>query len=219
MRIPATIPAVFLTLGLSACTGDTQQYTGHNTYEYFPLDGARTWLYTADVDTPFDQLNVDYNLAVSKTATQTQGATQIVTLEYRKQNTGDLLYSIDWSSDSADGIVVHGYSVQGGDTVAFDTPIEFAAYRMVSGDVSETTSNGMTITSTLEAVVDCPNYWTEQVWECLQFHVDDGDGDDSVGVPFGGTWEIAGSWGASRFRPTGMNQDWVLSSGTWDGAE
>ena len=42
---------LFLALALTACTdGSTTQYTGHNTYEYFPMEGDRTWTYVADTD-------------------------------------------------------------------------------------------------------------------------------------------------------------------------
>ncbi|RME21333.1 MAG: hypothetical protein D6798_18405 [Deltaproteobacteria bacterium] len=201
-----------LALALVACNGGgSTTYTGHNTYEYMPLDGERNWTYTADTDagTP----NVDYNLFVEKVDTEVAGTTEKVTLEYRNDNTGDLLYSIVWSADAADGILVHGFDVQGGDSVTFDTPISFAKYKMIVGDEVESSSNGITVVSTLSGLEDCPNYWTTQVWECLHFSVDDG----GAGTPFAGEWWLAGSWGASRFRTTDVDQDWVLASGYWSG--
>lgn len=206
-----------LALALVACTDSAPYYAGNNTYEYFPLDGQRTWTYVADTDAASP--NVDYNMFVEKTGSQNRDGSDVVTLEYRNQATNDLLYSIDWSSDSAGGIQVWAYSVQGGESVTFDEPVQFASYKMAVGDVAESQTNGKTFTSTLEAKDDCTNYWTENVWECLYLYVEDGDGDDNQGVPFAGTWAIAASWGATRFQPTGIAQDWVLATGWWSGDE
>lgn len=207
-----------LALALLGCIGSDPIYSGNKTYEYFPLDGVRTWTYVPDIDAASP--NVDYNLFVEKMGTRNVEGSTVVTLEYRNDSTGDLKYSIDWSSDSAGGIRIWGYAVQGGESVTFDEPVQFADYTMVVGDSTETQTNGKTYTSTLDAKDDCTNYWTDNVWECLYFYLEDGDGDDNAGVPFAGHWAIAGSYGATRFQPTGIAQDWVLATGSWsDGSE
>lgn len=206
MRPTRLVAALALVPLVAACDGAGPSYTGHNTWEYFPLDGERSWKYAMDDD------SAGYILEVEKVSTAEQGGTQIATLEYRKEDTGDLLYSVQWSSDSAGGILIHGYEVQGGDSVDFDAPVQFADYRMIGGDTVETQTNGMNFASTLVGLESCPNLWTTEEWECLHMSLDDGDGDDMAGPPFAGDWWIAGSWGASRFQPTGWNADWVLTN-------
>lgn len=205
---------LILALGLTACpgTGGTT-YTGHSTYEYFPFEGQRSWTYVADTDVAAP--NVDYNLYVEKVDSNMVGSNELALLEYRKNDdTGDLLYSIEWSSDAADGVLIWSYEVQGGESVTFDEPLQFAQYRMTVGASVTTSSNGVEITSTLAGVEDCPNYWTSQVWECLHMQV---EGPDNL--PFVGDWWGAGSWGASRFQNSFVDQEWVLATGKWDGAE
>lgn len=201
MRLTYLAPVLLLT----ACGGGAATYVGHDTYQYFPLDGERTWTYAMDDDT------AGYLLSVAKVATSTQAGTDVVTLEYSREDTGDLLYSIRWSSDAGGGILIYGYDVQGGESVTFDTPVQFADYRMVGGDTTVTETNGMTFTSTLVGQEDCTNLWTSETWQCLHFNLDDGDGDDMSGPPFAGDWWSAASWGASRFQPTGWQADWVLT--------
>lgn len=205
---------LILALALTACTdGSTTQYTGHNTYEYFPMEGDRTWTYVADTDAVSP--NVDYNLFVDKVASRLEGGTEVVTLEYRRNDeAGDLLYSIDWSSDSAGGVQVWGYSVQGGSSASFDDPLLFAEYKMVVGDTTTTSSNGVEITSTLTGLEDCTNYWTDNVWTCLHFTIDGSDD-----LPFAGDWWGAGSWGTTRFDNPMVDQEWVLATGYWSGSE
>jgi hypothetical protein len=73
----------------------------------------------------------------------------VVTIDYGVLDPAELLYSIDWSSDSSNGIQVHGYSVEDGDAVNFDTPVSMSDYRMVPGDIVETVTNGVTFTAEL----------------------------------------------------------------------
>lgn len=202
---------LFLALALTACTDGGTTYNGHSTYEYFPFEGERTWTYVADTDAVSP--NVDYNLFVDKAGSRMDGTTEIVLLEYRKNDeSGDLLYSIEWSSDNANGVRVWSYEVQGGDSVTFDDPILFSSYQMVVGDEVTSSSNGIEITSTLAGLEDCPNYWTDNVWTCLHFTVEGAE------VPFAGDWWGAGSWGASRFQNPYVDQEWVLASGYWSGS-
>ncbi len=211
LAFPSVAP-LLLCGALVACTsGGTTTYQGHNTYDYFPIDGERTWLYTPDADAASP--DVSYNLFVEKIGSGSAGTTETATLEYRNNDSGSLLYEIVWSSDAADGVLIHSYNVQGGEAVAFDTPVSFADYKMVVGDVAETATNGMTITSELVGVETCENYWTDNVWECLHFSV------SGIDAPFAGDWWVAASWGPSRFHPDDVGQDWVLASGYWSGED
>ncbi|MCK6504856.1 hypothetical protein L6R53_15885 [Myxococcota bacterium] len=178
---------------------------GHPLYEYFPFDKERTWAYAMDDD------SAGYVLAVEKVAATDQQGVEVATLEYRKQDS-DLLYSVDWSSDANGGVLIHGYTVQGGDSVRFDTAVQFANHEALAGEQVVTETNGMTFTATFHGIEECPNLWTSEVWDCAHITLDDGDGDDMAGPPFAGDWWGAGSWNASRFHTTGGSADWVLTS-------
>lgn len=205
--------AVLLALG-SGCGGGTPYtYSGFRISEYFPLDGTRTWEYAQDDETDTSRLSVE-----KIPETVQDGSTEIVTLEYSEKG-GDLLYAVDWSSESGSGVLIHGYrDERTGASVSYDPPVTFGERDMVTGDVVETETNEGTFTSTLEAKTACPNLWRDD-WECLQFTLDDGDGDDDAGPPFAGSWWIATSYGASRFIPTGYTTPWLLASATFSAEE
>ncbi len=199
-------PTIALASLVLACTGTGPIYNGVQTYEYFPIEGERTWRYAMEDD------SAGYLLEVEKVDSRSENGTEVVTLEYRRSDTMDLLYSTTWSSDAAGGIRVYSYEMQGGESVTYSPPVEFAEYTMRPGDEVVTETGGMTFTSTYVGVENCPNLWVSDVWECLHFSIDDGDGDDMVGAPFAGDWWIAGSWGPSIFQPTGWTSPWVLTN-------
>jgi len=195
-------------LMMTACDTDNYQYAGHNTYEYFALDGQRTWKYRQD------DLTIEWRMEASKSGTVEKGNYDVVTIDYGVLDPAELLYSIDWSSDSSKGIAIHGYSVEDGDTVAFETPVALSEYRMVSGDLVETTTDGITYVSELVGVELCENDWVTDPWECLHFNISDGV-DDSTSAPFVGDWWLAADWGTSRFQPAGYSTPWILSEALW----
>ena len=199
-------------LMMTACDTDNYQYAGHNTYEYFVYDGERTWKYRQD------DLSIEWRMEARKSGVVEKGSTQVVTIDYSVLDPSELLYSIDWSSDSSNGIQVHGYSVEDGDTVAFDTPVSMSEYRMVPGDIIETTTNGVTYTAELVGVESCENDWVTEPWECLHFRVSDGV-DDASSAPFVGDWWLAADWGTSRFQPAGYDTPWILSEAVWSPEE
>lgn len=198
---------------ISACNGPMTAYTGHNTYEYMALDGTRSWRYSND-DSEFD-------LSVEKLNVQEKNGTEIVTLEYAQFEPYELLGAIMWSSDSRDGIMIHGYSIEGETMVEFSNPILVAEYRMVPGDFSETESDGTLYTSTFESVESCPNLWVDEDWDCLKFTIES-DSETST-APFIGQWWLANAWGASIFTsdngPFSSARPWVLSQAQWDGSD
>lgn len=196
--MPSTILALFI-----ACNGGAPIYQGHNTYEYFPLEGERSWRYALDVDS-----TAEYLLEVEKVSSRVVQGTEIALLEYRRSDTADLLFSVEWSSDAGGGILVHSFEVQGGASETFDTPVQFAEFQMRSGESVTTQTNGYTFTATMVGVENCPNLWVSDVWECLHFQLDDG----GAGVPFAGDWWGAGSWGPSRMRIDGWTDTWVLTN-------
>lgn len=196
----------------SACTGGFS-YSGYTTHTYMPLDGARGWEYLQDDPDTIWTMNVDKVLPEEKS-----GDTVLVTLEHSVAEPVEVLYSVVWSSDSRDGILIHGYTMDD-QVVNYDPPVVVADYQMSTGDSVETSAGGMTFTSTLQGLEDCPNGWIpeKETWECLHFVLDDGDGDSSAGPPFAGEYWMAPSWGISRFVPTGYTTPWVLAHADWDG--
>ena len=95
-------------LTLTACGTPDYQYAGYRTYEHFPLDGAeRSWLYKHQ--------EKDFLMAVEKLSDPASaGSKRIHTLRYAQEDPYRLLYSIKWSSDSTDGVEIHGYLVEEG---------------------------------------------------------------------------------------------------------
>ena len=150
---------------LACGDGAQTQYTGYTPHKYMPLDGNRTWRYGND--------GMSFELSVEKVDAQLVDTTEIVTLEYAKHEPYELLATIDWSSDSIDGILIHGYTLTNQGGMEFDTPVAFADYRMVPGASIETTTNDITFTSNFIAVEKCPNDWVseENTWDCLHFDI------------------------------------------------
>ena len=225
MRHITTIAAMTLAIG---CGDNKFEYAGFQTHKYFPIDGeTRHWEYYSE--------DTSYLIRVDMLSPKTSsGSTDIATLEYTQVSPRKLLWTMQWSSDSADGVQVHGYMLEegattgsgddtgdaGGDTggssinaeigtwVSFDPPVQISKYQMAPGESVETTTGGVTYTSTLEEQKKCPNNWVaEDPWDCLVFKV---EGDN--GAPFVGTWEMATKWGVSRFQPASKSgTPWVLT--------
>lgn len=209
MRHLHVMPLAALALAGSAagCKGGNRYgYSGFALYHYFPLDGQRSWEYVSD--------DFSYKLVVEKTGVERKRDFQIVQLDYSEQDPATqektLDYSIKWSSDSTNGVLVHGVKVEGQDTdwQTFDTPVELGK-NVVKGDQTTTETNGTTFTSTFVGVEDCPNNWVTDTWQCLHITIDD----EGAGYPFSGDYWLAASWGPSRFTPTGQSNPWVLAKG------
>ena len=206
--LPLLASVSLLALG---CSGTSYEYGGYKTFEYFALDGQRAWEYVQDDSEVAWKLEVNKMFPVTETETQ-----EIVTLEYAKQDPVEYLFSVKWSSDSAEGIQVHDWE-QDGAWVGPDSPVTIAEYQMTPGEIVESSGGGFDFATTFEGVESCPNHWISEdnTWDCLVFTIDDGDGDDMAGAPFAGTWWLAKGWGASRFVPTGYDEPWVLADGDW----
>lgn len=206
------IPVVLAAL-LAGCQGG-YNYTGYTIHDHFPLDGDWTWQYSQEDET------VDFKLLVDRVSpTEVRGTTEVVTLEYKKADTEDLLYSVKWSSDTTSGVLIHGYTDEAtGETADYDPPIILGDFQMVVGDSNTVSTNGEEWVSKFVSVEDCPNYWVE-TWTCLKFELDNGDGDDLAGPPFAGTYWLAPNYGPSRFIPTGYADPWVLTRADWEPGE
>ena len=204
MRTP-----LFLTAALLGCSGSSFQYAGHDVYKYYPLDGDRAWEY-ANVDE-------DWLLEVNKVSpTVTVDDVEVITLEYSIKDPYSLLYSVDWSSGAADGVMIHGYAIEGGESLSFETPIQFAEHEMVSGEANTTDTDGYSFTSTFVAVETCYNHWTTDDWQCLHFEVSEAS---DANLPFLGEYWIATRWGTSAMLTQGDDNEWILTQGSYSSGE
>jgi hypothetical protein len=207
---PALAVALMATTG---CSGSSFGYSGYNTHDYFAVDGDRTWKYVQDDD------SLAWRMEVDKANTPRMvGDTAIYTFEYSIFDPSELLYSIDWSTDSVDGIVIHGFAVEGGESVSFATPVVISEPQMAPGEQIATATDGYSFTSTFTSTATCPNDWVTDDWDCLHFTISDGT-DDTSSPPFVGDWWFAADWGTSRFNVPGYTSDWVLSEANWESLE
>ena len=223
---------IALPILLTGCFAEPKyDYSGFSIYKYFPLDGSeRSWKFYNTMDT------VDWLLEANMVVPHDRrGGTNVATIEYSQTEPYRLLYSIQWSSDSSDGIRIHGYRIESdfdwvpadtgeeagdtgasttvtGDWVDFSPPIGIAKHQLSPDDDVTTNTGGATFKSTFEEVERCPNNWASETWDCLRFVVES-DGSDVP--PFLGTWWLATDWGPSWFQPPGLEQPWILTEATW----
>jgi hypothetical protein len=221
-----------LALGVVATAGCEPSYTyqGYTMHSQFPTDGERYWVYANEDTSIADEMRVEM-----VTPPRTQDTLEIFTFEHFNDSTGDLQYSVDWSSDAVKGIQIHGYMLAGvpetdpdtgGDTgssesppsatvVEYDPPILFAESSMAPGDTVETETGGFSFVSTLEYSEACPNFWSSEWTDCLRMKLDDGDGDDAVGAKVAGTYWLVKRYGIAWFQQTGDGAKWVLRKASW----
>ena len=112
--------------------------------------------------------------------------------------------------------MIHGYNVEGGESVTFDTPIQFAEHEMVSAEANTTDTNGYSFTSTFLSVETCYNHWTTDDWQCLHFEVTEASGAE---LPFLGEYWIATRWGTSSLQPQNAENEWVLTQGSYSSGQ
>ena len=204
-----------LALGLviEACGGSSYTYVGYRMHNQFPLDGDREWQYLNDAE------GVEHPLRVEKISTPRQvDNMNVYTLEYYNEETGDIIRSVDWSSDSINGVLIHGYTdfEGGGEPVALDPPLVFADDEMAPGASVVTETGGYTFTSTLEFSEACPNHYVPDWEDCLKMTLDDGDGDDTVGALVAGEYWLVPSYGTAWFRMTPDSDNWGLWKHSWE---
>ncbi len=193
------------------CNGPSFGYDGQNIYKYFPLDGERDWSYANDAS------DVDWTLYVKLVDSEIRDGTEVATLSYQEKGdvgeVGEPLFSLEWSSDSNDGVLIHKYTDDvTGESTTFSPALIFGEHQMNVGESVETTTGGTTFTSTFVSSATCQTHWSTEDWDCLHFTLDDGGAD----LPFSGDWYIATNWGAAQMRFTGDTADWVLTEANYD---
>ncbi len=216
-------------LALLGCSGSSYTYGGYKLYDHFPLDGKRSWEYASD-DT-----SVDYKLEVVMSET-TVMVDEIEVHEFQHFNseTGDQLLSVQWSSDSVYGILIHGYQTfapgggggggsDTGDTggpaampeaVSFDNPVTFADPQMAPGETVSTSAGGWDFESTFDAVEPCENHWVGDDWqECIKITLEGGD------APFAGEYWIVPRYGIAWQHTSDDSDKWVLVRAQWEATD
>ena len=211
--IKSVISVAALSLLLPSCGGSSYTYQGYRMSEQFPLDGDREWQYLNDSE------GVEHPMRVEKIATPTmKNGAEVYTLEYYNEETGDIVRAVDWSSDSVNGVQIHGYVdyTTDGEEVSFEPPIVFADDKMVAGAFVVTETGGYTFTSTLVMSEACPNHYVPDWEDCLKMVLDDGDGDDSTGALVAGEYWLVPSYGTAWFRMTPDTDNWRLWKHDWE---
>jgi hypothetical protein len=214
---------VFTALSLSSCGEPKYDYAGYRTYEHFPLDGERYWSYQSS--------SQEHMLDVSIESTEFKGDTAVKTLRYVNASLDSLMYSIKWSSDSRNGVQIHGYMLEegvdtsGGDDtgvgsdaivgvwVDFSPALHITEHQMAPGGIVKSEGNGVKYTSTFAAVEKCENNWADTPWDCIRVVI---ESDEAEPAPFVGTWHWATEFGTSLFQPLGAETPWMLTDFDWD---
>ena len=201
---------ILMALSLIGCSGSSFQYAGHDTYKYFPLDGNRTWEYANEGE--------DWLLEVNKINPSTMiDDVEVISLEYSIKDPYSLLYAVDWSSSSADGVMIHGYRTEeSGEAMTFATPIQFSEHEMVTQESNTTETDGYSFTSIFQSVETCYNHWTTDDWQCLHFKLTE---DGGAEFPFLGDYWIATRWGASAVQVQGDDYEWILTQGSYSSSD
>ncbi|MEC7946703.1 MAG: hypothetical protein VX265_03985 [Myxococcota bacterium] len=214
----STLASLISAVAVTGCGGPSTTYAGASIHEYLPLEGDREWEYwqcepsssSCTPDADFETLLVEKN-----PTTRSAGNSEVVTLEYSVLEPIELLHTIDWSSDSRTGIQIHGWSVgaDGSESFRADSPITVSEYKANQDDVFESTTDGLTFTSTFLGETECTTHWVpNDPYKCVQFRIEGGNGDE----PIVGDWYFSQSWGMVRHQPTDLNAPWVLACSEFD---
>ena len=190
---------VFLLL-LACAPGTGPGSRGTDLAESFPFDGeARTWTYRVAWGL------VPWELDAEVVHDEAWGAPgeRVYPVEYVSRCVlddpecvgGAEMLRIEWQSSPGDGVYVHGWSVEEGDWVALDPPVQLAPREMSRGDVVTTETGGHTWTSEWASTEDCPVH-VDAVWDsCVRLRVDT----DAPGTPLRGDWWVLHQRGVVAF--------------------
>ncbi|MDO9280621.1 MAG: hypothetical protein Q7U06_01865 [Pseudomonadota bacterium] len=200
-----------LLLLAAACTGGETLARGTNLAPFFPTDGDRRAEF---INAASDE--VPWTLIVEKLEpTETIDGVEHVTFEWSRDDTGELLGAVKWSSSSADGIAIHAWSGPDGAFVVFNPPVQVADDEMKSGDTVPTQTGGASFTSTFVGFEDCPVAWGDDWTGCAHLSIDDGDGDPMAGPPFAGDYWLVQRYGIAWMHTTGYAEKWDLAHHSW----
>lgn len=205
---------------LAACGPPTTSYAGLGMSDYFPLDGARAATYTNEDAT------VPYKLAMEKLQPTSQmDGREVVVFEYSEDGADTVFYSVGWSTQSGDAVQIHSYSVGAADPITFDPPLQVTdeddsmrTGESVTFDTTGSDGTSWSVTSTyVEPVPECPTLYTDKWTDCIHIRIDDGDGDDAVGLPFAGDYTLVTGYGPAWMQLTGDPDLWNLTKYEYEG--
>jgi hypothetical protein len=200
-----------LLLSLAACGQNNFDFDGSQVYTLFPFDGERTWEYIST-----DQ-ELSYKLKVtSLLEPEVIDRRNVYTLDYTTECvrndeqclTGTVLYQLRWASTVTDGVEIHGLSVDGGQLQDLQPPVMITEDMAERDDAFVTETGGITWTSTLLGVEECPIAMNANWEECSKFEVVAEGGD---GWPIAGTYWATKGNGIAAMELTGENGRWELS--------
>lgn len=174
------------------------------TWKSFPFDGVRTWTYVnADRSVPYAIVATSDGVAERRVGPGAHGF-DVYTVSYGCVGESEAcatpeLYALQWSSDTFQGVFVHGVRMGGAATfVAFDPPLWFAGDTQAVGERLVTETNGATWTSTRGESQGCDDL----VWE-----LETADG----GYPLAGQWWAMEVVGVTAFQRSGDATRWELA--------
>ena len=206
-----TISVALLALTV-ACGPDTDRYTygGYDMSSHFPLDGSRLWEYLSDSP------DVSWTLEVEKTGTATASTYEVITLEHVNGDTVESLFDVEWSSDSINGVKIHGYEdfAGGSGPISFDPAVQFASRQMVPGDSVETETGNTTFTATFAGLTDCATHWAPD-WDeldCLVVTVETANGAHTAVT---GSYTVVPRYGSAYLDLDYYDGLWNLADHTW----
>ncbi len=205
-----------LALAITGCEPD-YQYQGYDMPDHFPLDGTKLeWEY-ASSDT-----SITTELLVEKVGTAIVDDVEVVTLEHwliGEDDTEDLAYTVEWASDSVEGVLIYGYTDHSdGTEVDFSPPIVFAEGHGIPGDQIVTQTGGFTWTATFERVEGCETYWVPG-WAdetCLVVSLDDGDDTPVTNSIIVGEYWLVLRYGSAWLELDAYDALWSLSNHDWE---
>ena len=231
----AGLLALLSLTALTACEGSKFLYAGQPIPAYFPLDGQRTWVYQqCPPDDAACVVDDPRQLVISKVGSRQAGDTQVVSLTYayrelvpedtgtetgttdggdsgtaeEEPSTDEVFATVEWSSDSTDGVQIWSWTDAEGVETPYATPLRFADPEMSKGDAVYSEN----LTSTYVEQTYCQTRWVADTeWECALMRVEGGAGTE----PFLGDWWLASSYGVAHFVPAGGSVPWVLAGATF----
>ncbi len=160
---------MFLLLAaLQGCNPSNTAFSGHSISEFFPLHGVKRDAVYKNDDASFTE-----KMLVEKLSeTELSDGTDVSTLEhYLESSTGrTLIGTVEWSSETSDGVRIHGYSDGDGASTAFDPPVAISPSTdkwQTDDDPVCTETGGFTFRSELIGFEDCPVAWGPDWSDCL----------------------------------------------------
>lgn len=187
-----------LVLAMQGCNPQNTAYTGRSVSEYFPLYGT-----VREATFKNDDASIGDKLIVEKLSeAELADGTDVSTFEYYLESSTakELHGTVEWSSESSDGVRIHGYAEGSAGVTAFDPPISVSPTndKWQTGDEPVCTeTGGFTFRAELIGFEDCPVSWGPDWNDCMHLQVIgcssgcDCEADESGYFFTGDYWQVA----------------------------